>query len=185
VRRHGRGRIHDSRKMLAHTNRPSMDLLAVGVMLYELVTGGLPVPVDYNHMYDFYDRVPGISRDELVAMEPKEQHNVLVEAYLDRLATMVDCNRSGHNLWHAFLLKHIMPLDVGLARFLMRILRRREERATVQQLLRDPYITRKWRMSYLATTVTTSRLFKMGHPAGLVEMQPSSATCRQCASFDA
>jgi hypothetical protein len=78
-----------------------------------------------------------------------------------------------------------MPLDVGLARFLMRILRRREERATVQQLLRDPYITRKWRMSYLATTVTTSRLFKMGHPAGLVEMQPSSATCRQCASFDA
>jgi hypothetical protein len=88
----------------------------------------------------------------------------------DRVATMVDYNRWDHNEWHVLLLERITPLDVSLALFLMRIPRQREEHATVEELLRDPYITRKWRMGYLhlATTVTTGRLFKRGTQLGLL-----------------
>jgi serine/threonine protein kinase len=141
MRRYGTGRIRDSSIMLQETNTPLLDVLALGVMLCELATGSLPAAVDINCIYDFIDCVPGHTGEELGAMQPEKREGILLEAMFDRVADMVDNGK-----WEEYLMKHIWPHDQDLALFLRRILRPREERASVDDLLSDPYITRKWRI---------------------------------------
>lgn len=141
MRRYGSGRIRDSSQMLAETNQPALDVLALGGMLYELATGSLPAEVDIDCMYDFIDVVPGYTVEELAAMEPEQREHILLEAMFDRVADMVDRKK-----WGPYLQNHICHHDIELARFLSQILRPREERATVEELLQHPYITRKCRM---------------------------------------
>jgi serine/threonine protein kinase len=156
MRSYGYARIRDSSTMLQQTNTPLLDVLAYGVMLFELATGSLPAPVDYDCRGQFIDCVPGHTVQELAAMEPERRDSILLEAMFDRVADMVD-----NRWWDHYLLQDIYPHDEDLALFLKRILRPREERASVDELLQDPYITRKRRIGYfhLATTVAISRLF--------------------------
>jgi serine/threonine protein kinase len=138
MRRYGAGRIRHSSKMLEETNTPLLDVLALAVMLYELATGSLPAAVDYDCRGDFTDRVPGRTVEELAAMEPMQRDSILLEAMFDRVADMVD-----NSWWDDCLREHIWPHDEDLALFLRRILRPREERASVDELLQDPYIMRE------------------------------------------